>query len=76
MKARLTFNLEDPEDAMAHLRCVKATDMALAMWTFTSKLRKLVDESEDGKYLDEEYVWGAWEAALNEHDINIDNLIN
>jgi len=76
MKAKLTFNLEDPDDAMAHLRCVKATDMALAMWTFTGKLRRLVDTSEDGKYLDEKYVWEAWQEALSEHDISIDNLIN
>jgi hypothetical protein len=76
MKARLTFDLNEPDEAMAHLRCVKSLDMALAMWTFTGKLRKLVDESEDGKYLDEKYVWEAWQEALDEHDISIDNLIN
>ena len=76
MKAKLSFDLNEPEDITAHLRCVKATDMALAMWTFTGKLRRLVDESEDGKYLDEKYVWEAWQEALDEYDVNIDNLIN
>jgi hypothetical protein len=75
MKAKLTFDLNEPEDIMAHLRCVKATDMALAIWTFTGKLRKLVDASED-EYLDEKYVWEAWQEALDEYDISIENLIN
>jgi len=75
MKAKLTFDLDDPDDSMAHLRCIKSLDMALAMWTFTGKLRKLVDESEDGKYLDEKHVWEAWQEALEEYDINIDKLV-
>ena len=32
MKATLEFNLDDVEDRMAHYRCVKALDMALALW--------------------------------------------
>ena len=32
MKATLEFNLDDIEDRMAHYRCVKALDMALALW--------------------------------------------
>jgi len=76
MKAKLIFDLNEPDEAMAHLRCVKALDMALAMWTFTGKLRKLVDTSEDGKWIDEKYVWEAWQEALEEYDINIENLIH
>jgi len=76
MKAKLTFDLNEPDDIMAHFRCTKALDMALAMWTFTGKLRKLVDESEDGKWVDEKYVWEAWQEALSEYDINIENLVN
>ena len=32
MKAKLIFNLDDPDDRMAHKRHVKSLDMALALW--------------------------------------------
>lgn len=32
MKATLEFDLEDYDDRMRHLACVKAGDMALALW--------------------------------------------
>ena len=32
MKAILEFNLDDEDDRMAHLRCVKATDMAIVLF--------------------------------------------
>lgn len=32
MTATLTFNLDDPDDRKAHLRCVKSTDMAIALF--------------------------------------------
>jgi hypothetical protein len=32
MKARLTFDLNDPDDAMAHKRCIHSTGMALVIW--------------------------------------------
>ena len=32
MLAKLEFDLSEPDDRQAHLRCVKALDMALALW--------------------------------------------
>ena len=32
MKARLTFDLNDPDDARAHKRCIHSTGMALVLW--------------------------------------------
>ena len=32
MKAVLKFNLEFPDEQKAHLRCIKATDMALVLF--------------------------------------------
>ena len=49
MKAKIEFDLNDLDDNMAHMRCVKSLDMALAMWAFSGRLRRIVDESEDGK---------------------------
>jgi hypothetical protein len=32
MKARLTFDLSDPDDAMVHRRCIHSEGMALVLW--------------------------------------------
>lgn len=75
MKATLQFNLEDEEDRMAHLRCVKSLDMALAMWEFAGALRNIVDTSEDGKWIDEKEVWKAWGEVLEKRGISFDEII-
>ena len=75
MKANLLFNLDNPEDAMAHLRCVKSLDMALALWTFAGKIRSFIDTSEDGKYIDGDAVYDAWNEVMEEFDINLHKLI-
>jgi hypothetical protein len=75
MTAILKFNLNDPDDNMAHQRCIKSLDMALALWDFSGKLRQIVDTSEDGKWIDEDVVWRAWNEILEEHNLNINNLI-
>ncbi len=70
MKAILQFNLDDHEDRMAHFRCVKALDMALALWTFSGRLRRLVD---DEKGVDA--FWEEWEDTLGEYGIKMDDLL-
>jgi hypothetical protein len=32
MKATLEFDMEEPHDREAHMRCVRALDLALALW--------------------------------------------
>lgn len=47
MKAKLEFDLDDPDDKRAHLRCVKATDMAIMLWDIRHNMRKrLFNQSE------------------------------
>ena len=75
MKARLVFNLDDSDDAMAHLRCVKSLDMALALWEVSGKIREIVDTSEDGKYIDADLIWNAWNEAMEQYDINLHKLV-
>lgn len=70
MKATIQFNLDDESDRMAHLRCIKALDMALAMWTFSGRLRRLVDE-ERGV----DAFWEEWEDTLQEYGIKMDDLL-
>ena len=70
MKATISFDLDDAQDAQAHFRCVKALDMALAMWTFSGRLRRLVD---DEKGVDA--FWEEWEDTMGEYGIKFDELI-
>ena len=35
MKAKLTFDLNDPDDRLEHERCVKSLDIALVLWELT-----------------------------------------
>jgi hypothetical protein len=76
MKAVLHFNLHDWDEQIMHLRCVKSTDMALAMWHFSQALSQICDESEDGKHIDEALVRKAWETALADRFINLEELVH
>jgi siderophore synthetase component len=75
MKATLSFNLDLIDDEMDHRRCMKSLDMALFIFDFSNKMRRLVDTSEDGKYIDEQHLWNAWNESLEAYDINIDRLV-
>ena len=70
MKAIIEFNLDDHEDRMAHFRCVKALDMALAIWTFSGRLRRLVD---DEKGVDA--FWEEWNETMEEYGINMAEIL-
>ena len=49
MKARLTFDLNDPDDAMAHKRCIHSTGLALVIWEMIHNSRKCnnIDDMHD-----------------------------
>ena len=49
MKATLEFNLDDTEDAMAHLRCVRSLNMAMMLWEIKVNMaRQLEHYAESG----------------------------
>jgi len=84
-KAYYKFDLSDPDDRDEFLRTVKATDMAMVLWEIVFNIRKRVINSYEGMP-DEEYdklrptdgVYKTMDeiiALLEEHDINVDNLI-
>lgn len=75
MKATLSFNLDDTDDAMEHYRCIKSLDMALFIFDFAEKLRDLADTSEDGKHIDEAHIWEKWEETMQAYDLNLHRLI-
>ncbi len=83
MKAILEFDLDDFSDQLAHLRCVKSQDMALALWCFYQS-RQFIEwriESNEAKgikvdsYDIVKLVFESLYAELEKYDINIDKLI-
>ena len=73
MKAILEFNLTDPDDITSHLRCIKATDMAIALWQIRM-LRKELEWMEDNKELTTENVMSKIFDILDDHNVNTDEL--
>jgi hypothetical protein len=79
-KAKLIYDLNEPDDIMAHKRAVKSFDMALAIWNITHNTKKSLEYSMDGKEIDKyealDLVYEKIYEILDEHDIKIDELIN
>ena len=76
MKAALYFRLDDPDDIQAHMRCTKATDMALALYRLKNVINKAIDESEDGKHVDGDYLGDKVNEIFEELGINFNELIS
>jgi hypothetical protein len=82
MEAILKFNLDEHDDEQAHLRCVKALDMALILWNMDQYLRsKMKYGNKDSMLSDDAYK--ALEDAREElrefmssRGINLDELIS
>jgi hypothetical protein len=83
MKAKLSYNLNDPDDRMSHLRAVKSLDMASALFEITRNLKKQVErkfENDDNINNDvfdgiHKVFDGIYE-ILEDNNIDIDELIN
>jgi hypothetical protein len=79
-RATIEFDLNEPDDVMAHLRAVKSLDMALALWDIVHNTKKGLEWSLEGKEIDKydtlELVFEKIHEILNEHNINTDELIN
>lgn len=78
-KAILEFNLDEPEDKEAHLRAVKALDMALALWDIEQYLRAQTKYAPDSM---PEVAYDALDKArqefyeiLTNHNISLDELM-
>lgn len=67
MKAILEFDLDNPDDAMSHKRCVKSLDMAIALFEITHNCHRHTSELEVFKTRMYE--------VLNDNNIDIDELI-
>lgn len=79
-KGILEFDLNDQDDAMAHKRCVKSTELVLALWDMDGYLRSETKYAPDSMSSE---VYGALQDARNKlheimskHSIDLDELIN
>ena len=82
MKAKLQYDLNDPDDRMAHLRAVKSLDMASALFDITRNLKKQVErrfEDETIEYDSFDVIQEVFDRIheiLGENNIDIDELIH
>ena len=78
-KAKIEFDLNDPDDRMAHLRAVKSLDMAMALWDITHNTKKSLEWSLENKDIDKyevlEMVFDKIYEILDEHNVRTDELI-
>jgi hypothetical protein len=81
MKAKLIFDLNDPDQKMEHLRCVKSLDMALALWEISTNAKKQCYRIAEGKEMQGEsvdYINLVFEKIyeiMEEHSIDVDDLV-
>ena len=79
-KAKIEFDLNEPDDVMAHKRAVKALDLALALWEITHNTKKGLEWAMEGKEIDKydalDMVYEKIYEILEEHNITLDDLIN
>jgi hypothetical protein len=78
-KAILEFDLNDSDDAMAHLRAVKSQDMALVLWEMAYNVKKRIQSQAETENLDSydaiEKVFEKFWEEMGSHGINLDDLI-
>ena len=71
MKAQLNFDLDDNDDALAHLRAIKALDLCMILWDFDQWLRnEIKHKNKDYQDVRDELC-----RIMEEYDINLDKLI-
>ena len=81
MKAKLKFNLDNPDDKMEHMRCVKATDMAIVLFEITHNLKRTLESRFESQPQPRDEFDGIEETfseiykLMDEHGINLDELI-
>ena len=78
-QAQLIFNLDDSSDQIAHMRAVKALDMALTLWDMEQYLRSETKYASDLMPIEVYSTLRAVRLKLGEimskHSIDIDELL-
>jgi hypothetical protein len=82
MKAKLTFDLDNPDDVTKHLRAVKSLDLAVAIFDIIQLKKKLERRFENQDNTNNDVFDGIQEYSreigniLEEHSIDIDELLD
>ena len=81
MKAILEFDLNDADERMNHLRCVKAFDMALALFNIIYNEKRLVERNVEDEVLTTcneviDYIFARIADEMDNRGIVIDDLIS
>ena len=79
MKAKLVFDLNNPDDRMEYERVNKSLDIVNALWSFlyNSKKQLLMDVEDESvdKFDAVELTYGRLFELLEEHDVNVNKLV-
>lgn len=75
--AQLTFDLNDPQDEIAHLRALKSLDMALTLWDIDQYLRGQVKygQLDDNVRKALDTTRDTLRQLMNNRNIDLDELI-
>ena len=83
MEAILKYDLNDPEDRMAHMRAVKSYDMACALFQITRNLKRKLEHRFESQPQDDRDEFDGLDEAfreiqgyMEEFNINVDELID
>ncbi len=76
MKAKLEFNMDDPDDRVRHLQCVKVVDVLCAVQELSEHLRRAMKDADDAR---ERLTAQYWRDVLNEElsmrGVDLDELL-
>jgi hypothetical protein len=77
-KAQLKFDLDNPEDRKAHMRCVKSLNMTFVLFQISCNLRRECEDRMDHLTKDEvlDFVFERINELFNEHNIDLGELID
>lgn len=76
MKATLEFDLDNPDDRKAHLRCVKSTDMAIVLFELRHNSKKRVQKQIEKGADPIDAFYNEFFDLLDENGVVIDDLID
>jgi hypothetical protein len=71
MTATLRFDLDDQDGKVAHLRCVRAEEMAQALWDIKSLIQDTTKTRSDA----DDALCASIMNVFAEHNLNVDELI-
>lgn len=76
MKATMEFNLNERDEAVAHLRCVRNWELAWALHSVMEEIKKAINHStHEGDLIDGEALSKACWEIVEENNLNLDEMV-